>query len=180
MARERLTQKELAARLDLDPRQIRNLDKKPGFPTVWEEDEKRYPWPEVLHWYVRFKLDSGTAKLTGPVRLQQAQIRDLEAKAAKSELALSQMRGDLLERDLVRRERRAAFERIRNLNQTRASRWAPLLDGLTGPLLLTRIEDLCQEEMLQLQQSLLSIATYQEALASAAEDSDDDDDAPAD
>jgi hypothetical protein len=89
MARETLTQKALAERLDLDVRQIRNLEKKPGFPVAWKRDEKTYPWPEVLHWYLNFKAESANAKFTGPARLAAAQIREMEARAAKQELALS-------------------------------------------------------------------------------------------
>lgn len=174
---EVLAQKELAARLDLDPRQIRNLEKK-GMPRTYlreDGEERGYPWPACLHWYVRFKIEAETQKLTVPQRLQAAQIRDLEAKAAKSELALAQVRGELLERPLVRRERQQAFEQIRNVNATRASRWAPQLEGLAGPQLQTRLEDLGEEEMAQLQQSLLTIPTYEEALRDAAEDDEDDD-----
>ena len=89
MAREKLTQKGAAERLDLDVRQIRNLEKKPGFPITWKRDEKTYPWPEVLHWYLAFKADAANAKFAGPVRLLQAEIRDKEARAAKTELALA-------------------------------------------------------------------------------------------
>ncbi len=181
---EVLNQKELAARLDLDPRQIRNLSKR-GMPTTYlgeTGEERGYPWPACLHWYLRFKVDAETQKFTTPQRLQAAQIRDLEAKAAKSEMALSQMRGELLERPLVSRERQQAFERIRNVSSTRASRWAPRLDGLSGTHLLTMLEDLGEEEMRQLQQSLLSIPTYEEALrhvleqGEASDTGDDDDD----
>ncbi len=179
---EVLAQKELAARLDLDPRQIRNLEKK-GMPRTYlreEGEERGYPWPACLHWYVRFKIEAETQKLTVPQRLQAAQIRDLEAKAAKSELALANVRGELLERPLVRRERQMAFERIRNLNTTRASRWAPQLEGLAGQQLQARLEDLAEEEMAQLQQSLLTIPTYEEALRDAEDEDDDDDAGPTD
>ncbi len=179
---EVLAQKELAARLDLDPRQIRNLEKK-GMPRTYlrdEGEERGYPWPACLHWYVRFKIEAETQKLTVPQRLQAAQIRDLEAKAAKSELALAQVRGELLERSLVRRERQMAFERIRNVNATRASRWAPQLEGLAGQQLQARLEDLAEEEMAQLQTSLLTIPTYEEALRDAADEDEDDDAGPTD
>lgn len=171
---EILNQKELAARLDLDPRQIRNLSKR-GMPTTYlgeSGEERGYAWPACLHWYLRFKVDAETQKFTTPQRLQAAQIRDLEAKAAKSEMALSHLRGELLERPLVSRERQQAFERIRNLGSTRASRWAPRLEGLAGTHLLTMLEDLGEEEMRQLQQSLLSIPTYEEALRHVIEQSD--------
>lgn len=178
---EVLAQKELAARLDLDPRQIRNLVKR-GMPTSYLGEsgmERGYPWPACLHWYVRFKVETETQRLSTPQRMQAAQIRDLEAKAAKSELALAQVRGELLDRALVTRERRQAFERIRNVYVNRPSRWAPQLEGLTGTILLARLEDLTQDEMAQLQRSLLSIPTYEDALRDAAdavtEDDDDDD-----
>jgi phage terminase Nu1 subunit (DNA packaging protein) len=175
---EVLAQKELAARLDLDPRQIRNLEKK-GLPRTYfreEGEERGYPWPACLHWYVAFKIETETQKLSTPQRFQAAQIRELEAKAAKAELSLAQVRGELLDRPLVARERQQAFERIRNVNTTRASRWAPQLDGLTGTILLAKLEDLAQDEMAMLQRSLLSIPTYEEALRDSVSDDDGDDD----
>lgn len=178
---EILNQKELAARLDLDPRQIRNLTKR-GMPTTYlgeSGEERGYAWPACLHWYLRFKVEAETQKFSAPQRLQAAQIRDLEAKAAKSEMALAQMRGELLERPLVRRERQQAFEQIRNVNTTRASRWAPQLEGLNGPVLQAKLEDLAQQEMALLQRSLLSIKTYEEALRQSTEVDEPEDDVSA-
>ncbi len=178
---EVLAQKELAARLDLDPRQIRNLSKR-GMPTTYLGEsgmERGYPWPACLHWYVRFKVEAETQRLSTPQRMQAAQIRDLEAKAAKSELALALVRGEQLDRPLVTRERRQAFEQLRNISMNRPSRWAPQLDGLTGNVLQAKLEDLTQEEMAQLQRALLAIPTYAEALRDAVDavtDEPDDDD----
>lgn len=175
---EVLSQKQLAARLDLDPRQIRNLSKR-GMPTRYLTEsgaERGYPWPACFHWYVAFKLEAETQKFSAPQRLQAAQIRDLEAKAAKSEMALSQMRGELIERATVRRERQLAFEQIRNVYTTRASRWAPQLDGLEGPVLQAKLEDLAQQELALLQRSLLAIPTYEDALERAADEGTDPDD----
>lgn len=172
MAREQLSQKVLAQRLDIDVRQIRNLEKKPGFPVTWKRDDKTYPWPEVLHWYVNFKLESASAKFTGPQRLQSAMIRDMEARAAKTELALAKDRGAVIDRHTVRRERRLAWGVIRNINSTRASRWLSEVEGLTGPLLLTKLEDLAEQEILQLQQMLLALPTYDDALRDAIETAD--------
>lgn len=172
MAREKLPQKVLAQRLDVDVRQIRNLEKKPGFPVLWEQDEKRYPWPEVLHWYVAFKSEAASAKFTGPKRFEAAQIRDMDARAAKTELALAQARGELLERHTVRRERQQAWAVLRNQSTTRASRWAPELEGLSGPLLLQKLEELAEQELAALLQALLGIPTYDEALREALDAAD--------
>lgn len=175
---EVLAQKELAARLDLDPRQIRNLSKR-GMPTTYlgeSGEERGYPWPACLHWYVAFKIEAETQKFSAPQRLQAAQIRDLEAKAARSEMQLAQLRGEVLERGLVRRERQQALEQIRNVSTTRASRWAPQLDGLEGPVLQAKLEELAQAELLLLQRSLLSISTYEEALRDALEPDEEADD----
>lgn len=166
---EVLTQKQLAARLDLDPRQIRNLVKRGMRTTYLGEagEERGYAWPYCLHWYVDYKITAEKEKLAAPKRMEHAMIRELEAKAAKQELSLAQIRGDVLERDLVRRERQQAFEQIRNTNVTRASRWAPQLEGLVGAPLRTKLEDLAELEMDTLQRALLSIPTYREALKDA-------------
>lgn len=169
MAREKLSQKVLAQRLDIDVRQVRNLEKKPGFPVLWHRDEKTYPWPEAFHWYVNFKLESSNAKFTGPRRFEQAQIREMEARAAKQELALSLARGELLERSTVRRERQQAWAVLRNMNTTRASRWFPQVQGLEGPVLLQKLEDLAEEDLASLQSALLALPTYDEALQEAIE-----------
>jgi phage terminase Nu1 subunit (DNA packaging protein) len=95
---EVLNQKQLAARLDLDPRQIRNLTKQ-GMPTTYLREsgtERGYVWPACFHWYLRFKLEAETAKFSAPARLQAAQIREMEARAAKRELELAQAHEQLL------------------------------------------------------------------------------------
>lgn len=57
--RELLTQEALALRLDLCPRQVRNLTEL-GMPRLNDRAIGArfgaYPWPLALHWYVAFKV----------------------------------------------------------------------------------------------------------------------------
>ena len=72
--REMLNQEELARRLDLCTRQVRNLTEQ-GMPRVEEQTIGSrfgsYPWPLVLHWYVGFKV-------------REAAIRSAAADARRS------------------------------------------------------------------------------------------------
>lgn len=124
---ELLRQKVLAEYLDLDPRQIRNLEKK-GLPTRAVKGETRYPWPKCLHWYLDFKLQSlkgkGTAK-----RVLEARIRKLEAEAERAELDLLERRSELVAFTFMERELTAVLERVRAVMLSFKGKWAPELVG---------------------------------------------------
>jgi hypothetical protein len=49
-----LTEKEIAAEMDLSTRQIRNLRKK-GFPSVVRDGDRKFPQLDCWHWYQGFK-----------------------------------------------------------------------------------------------------------------------------
>jgi phage terminase Nu1 subunit (DNA packaging protein) len=83
---ELLTQRAIAEYLDLDARQIRNLEKL-GLPTRKVGGEKRYPWPSGLHWYIKYKTAAGKKQTTSK-RLEAAKLRSAEAKAEQDELDL--------------------------------------------------------------------------------------------
>lgn len=111
---EILSQKQLAARLDLDPRQVRNLVKR-GMPATYLREtgsERGYPWPACFHWYVQFKVDVETAKFSQPARLLAAQVREVEARAAKREHELALARASVLPIDWIAGRERRLLEQV--------------------------------------------------------------------
>lgn len=128
---ERLTQQQLAARLDLDVRQIRNLEKQ-GLP---RDPDGRYPYPAAFRWYLKQKLEAERAKLdTGSVRLQNAEIRDAEARAAIREHTLREK-----ERTMIRLqfavEVIGEFQSIfRSTIQSLEGRLAAVMAGASTPV----------------------------------------------
>lgn len=88
---EKITQQELAHRLGLTTRQVRNLEEK-GLPTkVARDGKKSWLWPEAMHWYIDFKAqtiaplrdDSEDAKLERRERM--AKVRSAEVSALRAE-----------------------------------------------------------------------------------------------
>lgn len=90
---EHLTQKQLATRLDLDVRQIRNLEKQ-GLP---RDPDGRYPYPAAFRWYLQQKLAGEREKQdAGDRRLRDAEIRQAEARAAIHEHTLREKERETL------------------------------------------------------------------------------------
>lgn len=111
---EILNQQQLAARLDLDPRQIRRLVKQ-GMPHTYLREtgaERGYAWPACLHWYLRFKIESERAKLAAPGRYQAARVRELEARAKKREIEVEEAEGTLLPVDWIAARERRLLEQV--------------------------------------------------------------------
>lgn len=86
-----ISQKELAERLSLSTRQVRNLEDKRVLEPISEDGKKRYPWPESSRAYVDFKIHEGlrraetTAADEWERRHEAADARLAEIKVEKEE-----------------------------------------------------------------------------------------------
>lgn len=86
-----ISQKELAERLSLSTRQIRNLEEKHVLEPISEDGRKRYPWPQSARAYVDFKIHEGlrraetTAADEWARRRTAAEARLAEIKVEKEE-----------------------------------------------------------------------------------------------
>jgi hypothetical protein len=80
---EHVNQRELAARLGLTTRQVRNLAND-GLPRNIAQGVASYPWPEALNWYIARRI-----KQAAPPDKLAAQTRKLQAEAMLAELALA-------------------------------------------------------------------------------------------
>ena len=99
---ELLPQSAIAEYLNVDVRQIRNLEKK-GLPMVRVKGTPKYPWPAGLHWYLDFKIQAALKK-EGGGEAERWRVRTERAKALRAELDLAQRRGELLGVDWVLRQ----------------------------------------------------------------------------
>lgn len=173
---EILNQKQLAARLDLDPRQVRNLSKK-GMPTTYLREtgtERGYPWPACMHWYVQFKIEAETAKFSAPARLQAAQIREMEARAAKRELELEEAHGRVLPVEWISGRERQLMEQVATEFRTFGQRIRQELVQLpdvhaVDRVLGTRVD----EAIVNCRTALLGAADEMLAIAVPEDDGDD-------
>lgn len=140
---EHITQAELAKRLDVTTRWVRELK---GIPRTPEG----YPWPECLHWYIEYQSDkkSGLAEETeeGSLELRklEAEVRILEVKLAKEE-------GSVVSLDDLEKLLSAPLYRLRAKMLAMPSKWAPSLVGCrTIAEAQARLEAAIEEAMLAL------------------------------
>lgn len=94
---EDLNQKELATRLGISPRAVRDLHGH-GIPHERDGRELRYPWPKARHWYIEFKQDERDRRRGEgrELKLQDEKARETAAKADIAEAKAAIMVGELL------------------------------------------------------------------------------------
>lgn len=115
MADEYLNRNETAKRLGLTTRQINNLVDA-GMPVRSRSGKRQYPFPDVLQWYIGYKVTRAVADAT-PKDLDEARARKMEADAKLSEMEVGEREGELVPVE-------EAF-----------AEWGKVLDGLRASLL---------------------------------------------
>lgn len=116
-----ITQTELAKRLDVTTRWVRELKEMPRGP-------KGYPWPECLHWYIEHQA-TRLASQEETTDVAALEMRKLEAEVRMAELKLAQAEGRLLSIEDLETELSAPLYRIRVRLLNLPTRGAPLLVG---------------------------------------------------
>lgn len=156
---DKLKQTELADRLDLSVRQVRNLEKE-GMPSAW---------PAALHWYVERKVSDARAQFATSARLHAAKLRQEEARAAALELNVSRARADVVPMDYLQRQVRTLFELTASTLKGLPARLAADLVGRASELEARQVlEDAIDRELLRLR----------DAVTAAPLEDPSDDDAP--
>ena len=137
---EHITQAELAKRLDVSSRWIRELHDMPREP-------QGYPWPECLHWFIEYQSDkkagvsAETEEGSLEIRKMEAEVRILEVKLAKEE-------GSVVTLDDLEKLLSAPLYRLRAKLLALPSKWAPALVGCrTIAEAQSRIEAAVEEAM---------------------------------
>lgn len=128
MTTEQLSQKDLAKRLDLTTRQIRNLHSH-GIPRL---DNGKYPWPDAQKWWVAFKQEekvqrSGSGK--EPSELDKARAEKERALAQLNQLKLEKELGNLVSIDYLDQQLLAALQQTRQVLNNLPGKIAPRLVG---------------------------------------------------
>lgn len=143
---EEVNQTELARRLALTPRQIRNLHEH-GLPHRRDGRSVLYPWPEVRDWYTKFKQEEDRRRRGGgqELNLQHEKARKLAADAEKAEMELAKARGELIHIEdvegLVRRPLEQVAAALGNAPSRYASDLAEEAD-LKIPIAMRMLEDI--------------------------------------
>lgn len=167
---EWLTQTDLAARLDVDVRWIRTLHKR-GLP--FNEQKKKYPWPESLHWYVRFKEDAVRNEFRQPLSLAGERARREGFLADKAEFEIAQLRGDLFSGTYIRAQSQRLLEQLITELRTFKGRWRHELIGRSSAREVDPILDRAVEEMiLRLREVVIAAALLEEPHGAGAENGD--------
>lgn len=126
---EQLSQKELATRLDLVVRQIRNLEAQ-GLPFVVKAGRKSYPWPAAMKWYMAFKI-ADEVRRQMPTKRSDLELREIAMRVRLSELKVAEAEKQVAPLDVVARQFEVIHQQtaaaIRSLPQ-----YAGEFVGLTG------------------------------------------------
>lgn len=163
---EELTQKEAATRLGITSRQVRNLRDHHGLPQIVRRGKPFYPWPEVLHWYIDFKIQEAERR-GGPVDYEQARTREMIAKAEMAELDLAERRGQLVTVSYAASQLERALSALRAQLLNLPGLLAPRVQGITDT---ARIHEVIQEAVDELMRGLQSVGDDE-----ALDDYDDED-----
>lgn len=118
---EYITQTELARRLDVTSRWIRELK---GIP----REPQGYPWPECLHWYIEYQSDK-KAGLSEETEEGSLEVRKLEAEVRILEVKLAKEEGSVIALDDLEQLLSAPLYRLRAKLLAMPSKWAPSLVG---------------------------------------------------
>lgn len=142
---ELLTQKDLATRLGITPRAVRDLHAH-GIP---RRKTGKYPWPDARHWYIKFKQDERERRRgeTEDLDLRREQARKTAAQADEAELRLAERRREMIHiRDvelLVREPLEQVDAALRNAPSRYASELAELAD-VSIPRAMQFLEDIVE------------------------------------
>lgn len=142
---EELTQVELSKRLGITPRAIRKLHDH-GIPRL---DNGRYPWPDVRHWYIRFKQDEAERRRGGgeELDLRAEQARKTAAQADEAELRLAERRRELVHirdvEEMVREPLELVAAALKNAPSRYASDLAEAAD-IPIPRAMRLLEDIVE------------------------------------
>lgn len=119
---EELTQKELATRLGITTREVRNLHGH-GIPRL---ENGRYPWPDARHWYIHFKQAERERRQGGyeDLDLRRELARKTAAQADEAELRLAERRRELIHIRDVERLVREPLEQVDAALRNAPSRYA--------------------------------------------------------
>ncbi|HEX6925694.1 MAG TPA: hypothetical protein VF167_09690 [Longimicrobiaceae bacterium] len=118
---EYLTQAELAKRLDVSTRWIRELRGMPREP-------QGYPWPECLHWFIEYQSDK-KARINEETEEGSLELRKLEAEVRILEVKLAKEEGSVVSLDDLEKLLSAPLYRLRAKLLAMPSKWAPALVG---------------------------------------------------
>lgn len=177
-----VTQKLLAELLNVDARQIRNLDRA-GLPSFRrkENNEKRYPWPESLHWYIRFKQEEITKRLGTNARAEEAKADKLEAEAELAHMDLLERRGELASIEYLDQRVDAILSAVRGTMLSFGGKWAPALIGIPSEVeMRERLEPLIADGLAHIEQAVVKAAESldEEELVEEADDNESEPDEP--
>jgi phage terminase Nu1 subunit (DNA packaging protein) len=132
MARDEISQTELARTLGLSTQQIRNLERE-GMPHRAEGRRKLYPRPGAVQWYVRRKQEEATAAVE-PTDYSAARARRELARARLAEIEVAKEEGKLIPQEVVEEiYGTRLLDVVRSGILNMPGRWGAQVVGLSSP-----------------------------------------------
>lgn len=148
-APEQVNQNELARRLGLTTRQVRNLVDA-GMPRVSERGKVAYPWLPCLHWYIEYRVRAETKKSSATKEnILELQARQLEVNLKISELALGKEQSELVTLDYMEAQLRDLLDALRARCLNLPGKYAVPLVGLRTPADAQAMLETIAAELLQ-------------------------------
>jgi hypothetical protein len=147
--KEKLSQKELADRIDVVPRQVHNLVNE-GMPTRVSKGKRYYPWPECNVWYIDYKIRSAAAKPDKRRdRLNDLELRKEEVAVRSAELKLAKEEARLVSIDYMEHQVSMILEGLRGKLLSFSGKHCSSLVGLGTPAEVRSKLDVGIEEVMQ-------------------------------
>jgi phage terminase Nu1 subunit (DNA packaging protein) len=147
--KEKLSQKELADRLDVVPRQVHNLVNE-GMPTKVQKGKRFYPWPECNVWYIDYKIRSAAPKPDkNRDRMAELELRREEVAVRSAELKLGKEEARLVSINYMEHQLSTILDGLRGKLLSFSGKHASDLVSLATPAEVRAKLDTAIEEVMQ-------------------------------
>lgn len=136
-----VNQKDLARILGLSTRQIRNLEAQ-GLPHRAEGNQKLYPIPESVQWYMQQAVDRAQDKAESQEKAE-SERRKLAAEAKLAEIKAAEAEGRLIPLEVYEEDLSRTLDAVRAKLLNIPGAWSPAVVGCRDvPTALTRLRPL--------------------------------------
>lgn len=147
--KEKLSQKELADRLDVVPRQVHNLVNE-GMPTKVQKGKRYYPWPECNVWYIEYKIRAAAPKPDkNRDKMAELELRQLEVAVRSAEQKLAKDEARLVSVDYMEHQVSTILEGLRGQLLSFSGKHAADLTNLATPAEVRTKLDAAIEEVME-------------------------------
>lgn len=145
--RKSVNQKELAERLGISAKWVRDLEKK-GLPKDGEGHGATYPWPEAREWY-NDHIRALERKKEPEDDLKKLRLRKMQAEVAAAELSNAEAEGRVVPFEIHEQRVGAVFDRLRAIIMTIPSKYLGAMQRARTPLEASTVGEQIRDDLLR-------------------------------